>query len=243
MTTVVLVPGLMCDDTSWQPVLSSLSSTFDCQVIDHGLANTLPQMAQQLLAQAPERFALAGHSMGGRVALEVMRLAPERVTHLALFDTGYLPKAPGAAGEEEVRKRMALLEMARTQGVRAMASEWVKGMVAAHRLADTALIQAILDMFDRKNADIFERQLHALIHRPDATTVLEHVKVPTLVLCGALDSWSAPAQHHALADRLPARPAVVAVPEGGHMVMMEQPDAVFEAMQQWLAQPSGGQAC
>jgi pimeloyl-ACP methyl ester carboxylesterase len=208
---------------------------FDCRVVDHGMADSLSQMAESLLAQAPERFALAGHSMGGRVALEVMRIAPERVTHLGLFDTGHLPKPAGAAGDDEVRKRMALLTMALEQGVRAMASEWVKGMVAPQRLSDRSLIDEILDMFERKTADIFEHQLHALIHRPDATPVLQQIRVPTLVLCGELDAWSPPTQHQAIADCIPARPGVVSIADCGHMAMQEQPEAVAQAMRQWLS--------
>lgn len=231
--TLLLVPGLMCDATSWGAVPSGLAE-FDVRVVDHGQADSLVQMAEQLLDQAPARFALAGHSMGGRVALEVMRLAPERVTHLGLFDTGHLPKPAGASGDEEVRKRMALLAIAREQGVRAMAAEWVKGMVAPQRLSDAALIESILAMFGCKSADIFERQLRALINRPDATAVLQAVQVPTLVLCGELDAWSPPAQHQAIADGIPARPAIVAVAGAGHMVMQEQPTAVLQAMRQWL---------
>ena len=231
---LLLAPGLMCDATSWGPVPAMLPG-FDCHVVDHGMADSLTQMAEQLLANAPERFALAGHSMGGRVALEVMRVAPERVTHLGLFDTGHLPKPTGAAGDEEVRKRMALLAIAREQGVRAMASEWVKGMVAPHRLSDRSLIDAILDMFEHKTADTFERQLHALIHRPDATPVLQKIQVPTLVLCGELDAWSPPTQHQAIADYIPARPAVVSIADCGHMAMQEQPEAVALAMRQWLS--------
>ena len=239
---LLLAPGLMCDATSWGAVPSGLPE-FDCRVVDHGQADSLVQMAEQLLADAPARFALAGHSMGGRVALEVMRLAPECVTHLGLFDTGHLPKAAGAAGDEEVRKRMALLAIAREQGVRAMAAEWVKGMVAPQRLSDAALIEDILAMFERKSADIFERQLRALIQRPDATAVLQAVRVPALVLCGELDAWSPPAQHQTMADCIPARPAIVAVPGGGHMVMQEQPEPVLQAMRQWLSQPTQGASC
>jgi len=232
--TLLLLPGLMCDAHAWGAVPSALPE-YACHVVDHGHADSLVHMAEQLLANAPAQFALAGHSMGGRVALEVMRIAPERVTHLGLFDTGHLPKPADAAGEEEVRKRMALLAIARTQGVRTMAAEWVKGMVAPLRLADTALINSILDMFERKSADIFENQLRALIHRPDATAVLQAVQVPTLVLCGELDAWSNPAQHRSMADCMSTRPILVTVPEAGHMVMQEQPEAVQQAMRQWLA--------
>ena len=239
---LLLVPGLMCDETAWQPVLPGLSTLARCHVVDHGEADSLVRMAQQVLAQAPLQFAIAGHSMGGRVALEVLRLAPERVTHVGLFDTGYLPKAPGPAGEEEVRKRMALLNLAQAQGVRAMAREWVQGMVAPHRLTDQDLLDAILNMFERKSADTFARQLRALIERPDATAVLSRITQPSLVLCGALDAWSPPAQHEALASHIPHRPAVVSIPDCGHMAMQEQPDAVLHAMRAWLSQP-GAAAC
>jgi pimeloyl-ACP methyl ester carboxylesterase len=234
---LLLAPGLMCDATSWGCVPAALPGV-DCRVLDHGQADSLVTMAEQLLAQAPPRFALAGHSMGGRVALEVMRIAPERVTHLGLFDTGHLPKPDGAAGEQEVGKRMALLQIARERGVRAMASEWVQGMVAPQRLGDQALINEILDMFERKSADTFERQLRALIHRPDASAVLPHIRVPTLVLCGALDAWSPPSQHQAMAQAMAVRAAVVSIPHCGHMAMQEQPQAVAQAMREWLAQES-----
>jgi pimeloyl-ACP methyl ester carboxylesterase len=234
-TQLILAPGLMCDAASWQPVLPLLSDVADCQVVDHGQADSLPLMAQQILQSAPPRFALAGHSMGGRVALEVMRMAPDRVTHLGLFDTGHLPKPDGAAGEAEVAKRMTLLEMAQTQGLRAMAHTWVQGMVAPHRLNDQTLIESILDMFERKTLDIFQRQINALIHRPDASDVLPRIACPTLVLCGEHDSWANVAQHQLMSDGIPAHPSVVCIDDCGHMAMQEQPQDVARAMRQWLS--------
>lgn len=236
--TLILVPGLMCDATAWQPLLRGLNEQAHCLVVDHGQADSLSAMAQQLLEQAPRHFAIAGHSMGGRVALEVMRLAPERVTHLGLFDTGHLALPAGAAGDHEIAKRMALLAVARDQGVRAMARQWVQGMVAPDRLGDHDLIDAILDMFERKSADLFERQLKALIHRPDATVVLQTVRCPTLVLCGELDAWATPEQHVALAREIPAHPPVARIAACGHMAMQEQPQAVLSWMLDWLATPS-----
>jgi pimeloyl-ACP methyl ester carboxylesterase len=235
--TLILLPGLMCDRTAWQPLLPGLGVVADCRVADHGMADSLAQMARQVLAQAPERFALAGHSMGGRIALEVMRMAPERVTHLGLFDTGHLPLPAGEAGEVETAKRMALLDLARTQGVRAMAAEWVKGMVAPERLGDADLIESILDMFERKNADIFECQLRALIKRPDASDVLRRLHCPTLVLCGEHDFSAPPSQHFALAGEIPARPPVAVLPGCGHMAMQENPESVLKLMHDWLATP------
>jgi pimeloyl-ACP methyl ester carboxylesterase len=110
---LVLVPGLMCDGATWTPLLSALQGSGQVGsllLVDHGLCDSLLGMAEQLLADAPPRFALAGHSMGGRVALEVCRLAPERVSHLALLDTGHAPLAAGESGQAEAQKRLQGLE-------------------------------------------------------------------------------------------------------------------------------------
>jgi pimeloyl-ACP methyl ester carboxylesterase len=231
---LLLVPGLMCDRAVWQPVIPALAAGRVCTVLDHGSADSLVTMARQLLDGAPPRFALAGHSMGGRVALEVVRLAPERVSRLALLDTGYLLRPPGPAGEEEARKRFALLQLARENGVRAMALEWVQGMVHPDRLADGELLERIVAMFERHSAQTFEHQITALLARPDASDVLPGLAVPTLVLCGRQDSWAPPTQHQALQGLAPG--AVLEIVEAcGHMAPMERPDAVAAAMQRWLA--------
>jgi pimeloyl-ACP methyl ester carboxylesterase len=234
-TPFVLAPGLMCDHAVWEPLANHLSCFQSRIVIDYHEANSLVQMARRLLEQAPEQFLLAGHSMGGRVALEVLRMAPQRVLGVILMDTGYLPKVAGSVGEEEVRKRLALLQIAQEKGVRAMAQEWVKGMVHPSRLTDQALIGDILDMFDRKNADIFARQLLALIHRPDATPVLKTLTLPTLILCGAQDAWSPPSQHIEMQKCAPHAQLAV-IENAGHMATMEMPEAVANAMNQWLLQ-------
>ena len=230
---LLLVPGLMCDHTVWEPLMPQLRDSHTCTVVSHGQANSLVQMAVQLLNDAPPQFYMAGHSMGGRVALEVMRLAPERVAGVALLDTGYLPKPLGVAGEDEVQKRMHLLHIAQNQGVRVMASEWVKGMVHPDRLSEHALIERILVMFERKNATIFANQLHALIHRPDASDVLSALQVPTLILCGRQDIWSTPSQHEAMQKRVPHATLAV-IDDAGHMAPMERPDEVAAAFLQWL---------
>ena len=207
-------------------------------MVDHGDADSLPRMAEQLLRRAPARFAIAGHSMGARVALEVLRTAPQRVSRVALLDTGYLARAAGPAGEEETVKRMALLALAKTEGVRAMATAWVRGMVHPERLADNALIECILAMFERKSADTFERQIHALLHRPDASDVLRALRVPTVVLCGRQDSWAPVSQHEAMHALVPASVGaeLTVVENSGHMAPMERPEAVTGALRSWLRQ-------
>jgi pimeloyl-ACP methyl ester carboxylesterase len=206
-----------------------------CHVVSHGKADSLVAMAQQILDNAPAHFNLAGHSMGGRVALEVLRMAPERVLRLGLLGTGFRAKEAGAAGEEEVQKRQALLDIAHQQGVRHMALTWVQNMVAPSRLQDTALIEDILQMFERKTEDIFKRQIKALLERPDASDVLARVQVPTLVMAGEFDAWASPQQHQDIADLVPARPTVDVVAGAGHMMMMEKPEAVTDSFLNWLS--------
>lgn len=233
---LLLVPGLMCDRTVWEPVLPALLAVCQSTVVDPGDADDLGVMAQQLLQAAPPRFALAGHSMGARVALEVLRRGPQRVSRIALLDTGYLARAAGAAGDEEARKRQALLGIARGQGVRAMATAWVQGMLHPGRLHEAQLVEAIVAMFERRTADDFERQIRALLQRPDASDVLRAIRVPALVLCGRQDSWAPVPQHQAMQRLIPASDLVV-VEHAGHMAPMEQPDAVAAALLHWLQRP------
>ena len=174
--------------------------------------------------------------MGGRVALEVYRMAPERVERIAVFNTGYLPLAEGAAAEEEKRKRGELAALARAEGMRAMLRKWLPPMVHPSRINDTALVNSIMDMMSRKTPDIFAAQVHALITRPDASPVLAQIHCPALVLTGREDSWSPPAQHAAIAERI-ARSQLVIVPECGHMSTMEKPAEVSAALRTWLARP------
>ncbi len=230
---LVLVPGLMCDAAAWQPLYPHWPEHLRYQVIDPGARDSLESMARRVLEQVPERFAIAGHSMGGRVALEVMRLAPRRVQRLALLDTGYLPLPAGSAGAQEVAKRQALLQLARERSVRAMAAEWVQGMVHPARLPDRDLIDAILQMFERRTAETFAAQLQALIQRPDASDVLRGLYVPTLIACGREDAWSPVSQHEAM-QRLAPQATLRVIEDAGHMVMMERPEETAAVLLEWL---------
>jgi pimeloyl-ACP methyl ester carboxylesterase len=232
-TDLVLLPGLMCDETFWAPWLSALPQTTQAKVVDYGDADTITLMAEAALAVAPPRFALAGHSMGGRVALEVVRLAPERVQQLVLMDTGYLALAPGGKGESEKAGRVALIALAKGEGVRAMCQQWVKGMVHPSRVSDATLVDPIIEMFARKSAARFERQQHALLNRPDATTVLQSLTMPTLLLCGRQDAWAGVAQHEAMQALAPhARLRVIE--DAGHMVLMERRQPTVAALNEFL---------
>lgn len=152
---------------------------------------------------------------------------------LQLLDTGYLARAAGTAGDEEAGKRQALLDVARSQGVDVMARLWVQGMVHPAPLTDVALIDAIVAMFARRGPDTFARQIRALLQRPDASTVLRALQVPTLVLCGRQDNWAPVAQHAALHALIPVADLAI-VEAAGHMAPMERPAAVASAMLRWL---------
>ncbi|MES2536657.1 MAG: alpha/beta hydrolase [Pseudomonadota bacterium] len=231
---LILLPGLLCDEAVWSPLLSELDAVAQCQIPGYGSADTITAMAEVVLRNAPERFALAGHSMGGRVAMEIMRLAPQRVERLALMDTGFEARRPGADGEAEAAKRHALLAIARSDGMRAMGTQWAGGMVHPERLGDAVLMEDILAMIDRKTPDIFAAQIRALLARPDATPVLSSLTLPTLLMCGRQDSWSPPAQHEAMLRLAPAARLVI-IEDSGHMSTMERPGAVAATMLEWLA--------
>src|SRR5215470_3696477 len=113
---LILIPGLLCDENVWRSQIAALSALADVRVSDHGTQDSLVDMARTIVAGAPPRFAIAGHSMGGRVALEVFRAAPDRICGLALMDTAYAPRPAGAPGEAEAAQRYALLDIARTEG-------------------------------------------------------------------------------------------------------------------------------
>ena len=232
--TLILLPGLMCDAAAWAPQVQALSAQATCVVPAWGALDSITAMAEHVLATAPTAtFALAGHSMGGRIALEVMRLAPQRVERLALLDTGIHPFAAGEAGAKEKAGRMALLELAQNQGMRVMGAQWLRGMVHPS-VQGTALFEQILDMLERSSPAQFDAQIAALLGRPDAAPVLPTITCPTLVLTGREDLWSPPDQHAAIASAIPGAKLVI-VEQCGHMATVEQPQAVNAAFADWLA--------
>jgi len=230
---VLLLPGLACDDEVWKYQARQVCEVATVRVVDYGPSDSLKRMAEAALRRAPDRFALAGHSMGGRVAFEIVRRVPQRVTGMALLDTAYRSFVPGEAGDRERAERLRLVDLARSQGMRAMARDWVRHMVHPSRLSDEPLIQSIIEMFGRKSAEIFDSQIKALLERPDATPVLSTIDCPTLVLCGREDSWSLPVTHKQIAARI-LRSRLVVIENCGHMAPMERPQQVSRALLCWL---------
>lgn len=231
--TLVLLPGLVCDHAVWAPQIQALSARMDCHVVDYGLLDSIGAMAQHVLDTAPApTFALAGHSMGGRVALEVVRRAPQRVSHLALLDTGTHPLASGVAGAKEKAGRKILLEIASQQGMRAMAMQWARPMIHPSRHG-TPLFEAVVSMLERSNAEQFAAQINALLTRPDAGPVLPTIACPTLALTGREDLWSPPEQHAEMASAIQGAQLCI-VEQCGHMSTLEQPEGVNAAFEKCL---------
>lgn len=229
---IVLLPGLLCDAAVWQNQRESLAFA-DCVVPSYGELSSVTEMARSVLdATVADRFSVVGHSMGGRVALEIMRIAPERVERLALLDTGVAPLSPGRTGEEEREKRMALLRLAREHGMRRMGTEWARGMVHPSRL-DSPLFEQILDMIERQTPAIFEAQINALLTRPDAGDLLRSLRCPTVLMCGRQDAWSPLTRHEEMQAACPGSRLVV-IEDSGHMSPMEQPAVVSEALIAWM---------
>lgn len=166
------------------------------------------------------------------MALEIVRMAPQRVERLALLDTGMEPIATGEAGASERAKRMALLHKAHEHGMREMGGQWARGMVHPGRL-DTPLFEEVLDMVARFTPAIFAAQIDALLGRPDATTVLQALNCPTLLVCGRQDLWSPLSRHERMQELCPGAELVV-IEDSGHMSTMEQPEQVSKALADWM---------
>jgi pimeloyl-ACP methyl ester carboxylesterase len=227
---------LICDQTVWQRQIDGLSDVAVCTCAGYGSLDSLPAMAEAVLRTAPERFSIAGHSMGGRVALQVYRRAPQRVARIALLNSGYLPLAAGEGDQEETRKRGELVALAQSQGMHAMLRQWLPPMIDSRRSNDTTLVNSIVEMMSRKTPEIFAAQVRALLARPDATPVLEQIHCPALLLTGREDGWSGPAQHAAMSAKI-AGSQLAIIPDCGHMSTLERPAEVTAALRAWLAQP------
>lgn len=232
-TTLIFIPGLMCDQASFDPIRPHLHWNGPIEVADHGDASSLVEMAQAILNRYAGPIFLWGHSMGGRVALEILRLDPARCVALVLMGTGYAARDSGALGEDETIHRQSLIDLAQEQGIELMAHQWLKGMLPQARLRDMTLIQAITQMFSRKTVSQFQSQQHALLKRPDATHVLQKSISPILFICGALDSWAPPSQHQAMKD-LAANSSLSVLPGVGHMCIMENPGLVAQSFNTWV---------
>jgi pimeloyl-ACP methyl ester carboxylesterase len=226
---LVLVPGLLCSRGLWAAQLGELADVADMMVANHTRFNTMEKIAKSILAEAPERFALAGLSMGGYVCYEIVRQAPQRVTRLALLDTGSRPDAP-----ERAEGRRKLVELAEREGTRKAQAALLPVLIHKPRLTDKALVEAVLGMADEIDAAAFKRQQEASMGRPDSRPLLASIRCPTLVLVGREDALTPVELSQEIAAGIPGARLEI-VPDCGHLSTMERPEAVNRAFRAWLA--------
>ena len=225
---LILVPGLLCDDAVWVHQAAELQNIADVTIADHCSMDSFQAMADAILEQAPQRFALAGHSMGGRVAFGVVAPGAERIVGVALLDTAFTPRATGVAAKW---KRSSVTVCSKGRGNKACGVWGQSGYNAwciPRDFPDEHLMNAILDMIARKTPEIFAAQIKALLERPDATDVLGQIRCPALVLCGRQDFWSVLAHHEEMASMIPHSHLVI-IENCGHMSTMERPAEVTAA--------------
>lgn len=227
--TLIMVPGLLCSPDLFRDQATGLADLAEIRVtMAQAAHDSLAAIARQILAEAPPAFCLAGLSMGGYVALEIMRQAPERVLKLALLDTSARPDTP----EQSARRRdfMHLATMGKFKGV---TPQLMPVLVHPDRLADAGLTGRIADMAAVVGPEGFLRQQTAIMARPDSRPDLARIACPTLVLCGEQDALTPADLSREMAAGIPDAELVL-VPHCGHMATMEQPGAVNVALARWL---------
>jgi len=227
--TLVFLPGVLSDEIVWQPVVEAMKSDVPAVCIGQMTDNSLTKMAQRQLAAVSGDLIIVGHSMGGRVAIEMARLAPKRITGLVLADTGMHPKSDG-----EDAKRQRMIDLAYDQGLAALADVWLPPMVDAMRYQDTRLMSALTQMVLRASALSHDNQMQALLGRMDAQPVLEKLTVPVLYVVGETDQWSSVAQHKDMA-RVTSVADLSVIPQAGHFAPFERPQIMAQKIDLWLA--------
>lgn len=227
---VILIPGLLCDALLWAPQIVALADVARCWVPDHARHDTVADIAHSILTQAPfAQFSLAGLSMGGYVALEIMRQAPSRVERLALLDTSPLPDTP-----EGTKARHDLIALWASRGADAVITAMLPKLVRPDARHDPMLGALVRTMALNTGYDGFVAQQTAIMHRPDSQATLASIACPTLVLCGAQDVLTPPDLHTDMARQIPGAQRVL-VENAGHLSTLEQPQAVSDALRTWLA--------
>mgnify|MGYP003575674224 CR=1 FL=1 len=224
---LLLLPGLLNDAELWRAQIAALSDIADCTVGDQTRGETMQAVVDDVLANAPERFALAGFSLGGFVAQQILRVAPQPGLRLALIDTSIHADSP-----ERAAQRQSQRSSVRLPGTfHGFGDKLMRSYIDASRLDDYVLVQRVRDMTARLGADVFLRQ--SALDRVDGHEVLASYPDPLLILCGANDRITPLAISEEMHALVPGSTLVV-LPDCGHLAPMEKPEEVSAAMRDWL---------
>lgn len=225
---LILIPGLICTQDLWAPQVAELADLAQITIVDHSKVDKMVDLAADILAAAPQRFALAGHSMGGYVALEIMRQEPDRVEKLALIATSARLDTP-----EVAKRRQDFIMIAGRGRFRGMSSVLLPSLVHRDRLEDRALVDMIYKMARKTGRQGFVNQQQAILSRRDSRDLLPDIICPTLVLVGMDDVRTPVALSEEMAAAIP-KAELVTLAHCGHLPSLERPEAVTEVMRRWL---------
>lgn len=228
MTHLVLLPGLLNDARLWRHQQACLAGLADVTIADLTQDDTLAAMAERVLAVSPDRFALAGLSMGGYVALEIMRQAPQRVERLALLDTTARPDAP-----EQTQRRQDAIALAKAGGFEKIMPSMLPLLVHPDHMALERVGGLAKEMALAVGPEAFARQQKAIMHRPDSRPGLNRITCPTLIMCGRDDQLTPPDRHREMAEQISGS-TLVMIDQCGHLSAIEQPQAVSAVLSHWL---------
>jgi pimeloyl-ACP methyl ester carboxylesterase len=225
---VVLVPGLNCSARLYAEQIPALWRFGPVMVADHTRDASITAIAGRILANAPPVFALVGLSLGGYIAFEIMRQAPQRVGRLALLDTSARPDTA-----ELTARRQAPMALARAGKLIEVADESFVFFVHPGRHGDVALREVVRAMAEETGVAAFLRQEQAIIGRPDSRPTLAAIRCPTLMLVGEQDQGTPPELAREIAAGI-AGARLVIVPDCGHLSTLERPQAVTKALVEWM---------
>jgi len=225
---LVLVPGHLCDPAMWAHQRQHLGDLAEISIAGTLGGDSMARMAGAILGAAPPRFALAGLSMGGYLALEIMRRAPDRVSRLALLDTKAEADTP--ASKERRQRMLAYLREGRFEEV---LKDFAPLLVHADRLKDAVLMAEIDRMMRRIGAKAAQDQQQAMLTRDEMLALLPRIACPTVVICGRQDVLTPLASSEIMAKAIPGARLVV-IEDCGHMTTMERPQAVTAVLRYWL---------
>ena len=225
---LVLLPGMMCDERLFGPQVAALSPEREVRVLPVTAHDTMAALAEAVLRAAPPRFALAGLSMGGIVAMEVLRQAPDRVARLALLDTNPLAEARAVQAA-----RAPQIAAARAGRLAAVMRDEMKPRYLADGPDTPAILDLCMEMALGLGPKVFERQSVALRDRPDQRDTLRDARLPVLVLCGAEDGLCPPHRHTLMHDLIPGSVLTV-VGGAGHLPTLEKSEETTAALRRWL---------
>jgi pimeloyl-ACP methyl ester carboxylesterase len=229
---LILLPGLLNDAELWRDQISGLADVARPWVPDLTPYATIREMAEHVLENAEPTFAIAGFSMGGYVAQEIARLAPERIQRLALLDTSIHVDTPERAAQRRALNRAA----AKGGTFLGIGQAIMKSYIDASRLDDAELTRRIVDMTQRLGREVFLRQNS--LEREDGEAALRGLRVPLVVIAGENDQITPAEGHRKMAAAIGCSHLVI-IPQTGHMTPMEAPGAVNGALRHWLARPLG----